>query len=405
MERCLTNIDCSLMQKNKEKILCISMADWDHEYKGVYHHIPYILTDSHEVVYVEKVRHINEISSVGLARFFRFLSPTKKIKPNLLVITPPPAIPLLDKLPLLNHINDWIFMWFIKLKLKKMDFKPTILWLFSYFAYFTIGKFKEQISLYYCGDPFHLHESKHNIKKEKLLCQRTDIIITPGIKLTEEKKSFNTNAFTVLHGVDIATFCKAPGNLPEDIKNIKKPIIGYAGLIKSDLDLELIKYIVEKRPDWSIVLIGGLIFGSASEKKQWQELTNRYNNIYLLGQKEIHEVPVYLQAIDVTILPYDVNNKENAWCTLPLKFFECLVMGKPIVSSGFANFHGIPQKYYEIGHNYADFVQKIENSLKNDSPEKQQERIEYAKNNSFQKRIEQMLEYINTIRLKKRPEK
>ncbi len=145
------------MQKNKEKIICIAMTDWDHEYKGVYHHIAYILADSHEVVYVEKVRHFNEISSVGLSRFFRFLLPTKRVKPNLLVITPPPAIPFLDKLPLVNRINDWIFLWFIKRKLKDINFTPAILWIFSYYAYFTIGKFAEQVSIYYCGDPFYLY--------------------------------------------------------------------------------------------------------------------------------------------------------------------------------------------------------------------------------------------------------
>jgi glycosyltransferase involved in cell wall biosynthesis len=376
------------------------MCDWDHEYKGIYHHISSVLAEDHEVVYIEKLRYFSEIFNIKLSRFLRFLTPARKVKENLLVITPPPSIPFIDKLPLFNKINDYIFLLFLKRKLKKINFKPTILWLYSYYAYFTIGKFGEDVSIYYCCDPFFLWELKHNVKKEKQLCRNVDLIFTPSTKLTERKKQFNSNSYTILHGVDLDIFCEASPDIPEDLKNIKKPVIGFVGnMFIGDLeyrdDQELIKYIADKRPDWSIVLVGPLVFNSVLDKKQWKGFSQK--NIHLLGKKDVSRLPSYIHHFDVAIIPFHVNEK-NTWVTVPVKFLEYLVMGKPVVTTHFSDFEGLSPEYYETGYDYDDFIKKIEKSLSEDSPEKAQQRKNYAKGNSWEKRIEQILEIVNKVR-------
>ncbi|MBI5787573.1 MAG: glycosyltransferase [Candidatus Schekmanbacteria bacterium] len=379
----------------KEKILCITTVDWDHEFKGIYHHIPYVLANEHEVVFVERVRYFSELSTVKLSRFFRFLKPGRKVKENLLVITPPPAIPLLDKIPLLNRINDWIFLCFLKMKLKKLNFKPTILWLFSYNAYFTVGKLGEGLSLYYCYDQHSVWETSHNIKREELLAKKVNLLFATSTRIAEGKKQFNDNIRLIQHGVDLDIYNKNTLSLPQDLKNIQRPVIGYIGNIKYGIDLDLFEYIAQAHPEWSIVLIGPLVLMSDALKKRWENLPHK--NIYLLGYKPIPELPAYIHSLDVALLPY-LLIEDVSWCGIPLKLFEYLVMGKPIVSTDFVNFEGIPSQYYEIGKDYRDFVRKIEESLKNNSPEKEQERIAFAQNNSWQKKIEEMFEYINIVR-------
>ena len=379
------------------------MCDWDHEYKGIYHHISNALADEHEVVYVEKLRFFSEIFNIKLSRFFRFLSPPRKVKENLLIITPPPAIPIIDKLPLLNRINDYIFLWFLKWRLKKLNFKPTILWLYSYYAYFAPGKFGEELSIYYCCDPFFIWELEHNVRKEELLCGNVDLIFTPSIKLTERKREFNGNSYTMLHGVDVNVFGDNSPAVPEDLRNIMGPVIGFVGNIfigdvKYRDDQELIKYVAEKHPDWSIVLVGPLVFNSVSDKRQWEGFAQ--DNIYMLGKKGISSIPSYVHFFDVAIIPFYVN-EENTWVTVPVKYFEYLIKGKPVVSTAFSNFEGIPGEYYEIGHDYDEFVAKIEKSLQEDSAEKVQRRIDFAKDNSWQRRIGQMFEHINDTRSNK----
>ena len=51
----------------------------------------------------------------------------------------------------------------------------------------------------------------------------------------------------------MASFLK----LPEDLKKIKGPVIGYVGLLTSRrLDIEIIDKIAILKPDWSVVLVG-----------------------------------------------------------------------------------------------------------------------------------------------------
>ena len=44
--------------------------------------------------------------------------------------------------------------------------------------------------------------------------------------------------------------------LPNDIAIISSPIIGYSGLIAKRLDLNLIKYLAENNPKWSMIFVG-----------------------------------------------------------------------------------------------------------------------------------------------------
>ena len=66
-----------------------------------------------------------------------------------------------------------------------------------------------------------------NIEKEEFLCRSVDLIVTPSIKITEEKKRFNKNSHTVLHAVDAEMFCDNSISVPEDLKNTTTPRIGF----------------------------------------------------------------------------------------------------------------------------------------------------------------------------------
>ncbi|MFQ5646641.1 MAG: glycosyltransferase, partial [bacterium] len=340
-----------------EHILCVTVSDWD-EPKRCRHHLVRLLAENNQVVWVEKTISFNDFSLKKISRFLRFIRPPRRVKDNLTVLTPPPAVPLLDKLPYLEYVNDFILLLFIKRNLKKLGFDTTVFWSFSCYAEFLVGKFRERFSIYYCNDPFNAWDKSRRILKEKKLCRKVDLLLTPSKYLTEEKKKLNANTHTLLHGVDTAVYLKDHGIPPEDISGIPHPIIGYSGPVREIVDIELIRFLAGERPGWSIVLIGPVVEMSQSARKKWEAL--KEPNIYLLGEKEVDTLPAYLKETDVDIFPYSTAFfEEYHYCQIPLKYFEYLSMGKPIVSTAYSRYEGTLEGFHETADDYRDFLDKI----------------------------------------------
>src|SRR5437870_11090282 len=89
--------------------------------------------------------------------------------------------------------------------------------------------------------------------------EKCDYVIVSWERLYQTKKPYNKNTFLVTHGVDVAHFRKAcdPQTIvPDEIERLPRPVIGFFGLIADWVDLDVIRYLAQARPDCSFVLIG-----------------------------------------------------------------------------------------------------------------------------------------------------
>jgi glycosyltransferase involved in cell wall biosynthesis len=135
---------------------------------------------------------------------------------------------------------------------------------------------------------------------------------------------------------------------------IKKPILGFLGTIQYWIDFDLIRFIAFKNPGWSIVMIGPI--GRLAEIEKIKSLPN----VYLLGRKPYQEVPNYVKAFDVCLNPYKIDEVSKS-CS-PLKLYEYLASGKPIVSVDMPEARKF-KNLIEIGLDYEDFLEKIQKVL------------------------------------------
>lgn len=129
---------------------------------------------------------------------------------------------------------------------------------------------------------------------------------------------------------DYRHFSKAknPGPIPPDLANIPRPIIGFIGAISSyKVDFDLIIRAAELRPDWNWVLIGQV--GEGQPSTTTERLKNP--NIYLLGPRKYKDLPDYLRSFDIAVLPCPINDYTQSM--FPMKFFEYLSAGKPVVAT------------------------------------------------------------------------
>ena len=184
-------------------------------------------------------------------------------------------------------------------------------------------------SCYHIDDEysFSVEESPNN-PEEVALIRRVDQVIVHSPALMGKKGHINPRTALIPNGVDYSSYVR-PQPEPFDLRAIPRPCIGYTGLIKKQLDLDLLVRLARARQQWSFVLVGPL--GNVSGKEASVETLRRLSNVHFLGNKPVEALPGYAQHFDVCLMCYEVNSYTNY--IYPLKLNEYLATGRPTVSS------------------------------------------------------------------------
>jgi len=88
--------------------------------------------------------------------------------------------------------------------------------------------------------------------------------------------------------------------IPGDIKDIKRPIVGWFGVIDERVDYDLIRETAALRPDYSFVLVGPVVKVDPASLPQAE-------NIHWLGGRDYKELPNYCRAFDVCMMCFAIN--------------------------------------------------------------------------------------------------
>ncbi len=164
--------------------------------------------------------------------------------------------------------------------------------------------------------------SEEIIHCERKIASIADLVITSAKRLYVKMSYYNNNVYYLPNGVWNAEFTQQAvlPQVPVDLKPINKPIVFFMGAIAKWVDLDLIQFIAESRPEYSFVFAGNLRC----------DLPKRLN-IYFLGSKKYEELPHYLAVSKVCIIPFKVNNLTAA--VTPLKIYEYLASSTPVVTT------------------------------------------------------------------------
>jgi glycosyltransferase involved in cell wall biosynthesis len=237
---------------------------------------------------------------------------------------------------------------------------------------------------------FKKHEKDLKVGYQ-IIRQDADLIFTVSEYL-QKKLFFNQkNCFWLPNGIDPEHFFipDADYQIPEELEDIKRPIIGYHGVIEGRVDFDLIKYLAEKNPDKSIVLIGAGIW--KKNKKVVQKILGDIDNVYLIPFVPYQELPKYLHAFDIGIVPHKIN--EFTKSMNPLKLYEFSAAGLPTVSTSVAGIETFRNILY-MADTYEEFNQKIQLALREDNKNLHQTRQEVIADDSWYGRMQLMLKYL-----------
>lgn len=323
---------------------------------------------------------------------------------NLKIIISPPLISI-NFLPegrcyrLMLRFNEMLIRWRIRKCIEVNNIKDFIyINSFNFHYPNIIDSLKPSLSIYHCVDPMIMpYDMKHGIISEDELVMKSDLVICTSKMLYEEKKKQNPNTYFIPNAADIKQGEKSLGNdfiLNEHLSEIKKPIIGYAGSIERRFDYTLLKEVIDANPDKSFVFAGSLMPEFVPE---WFFNTE---NLHYIGRLPFEELPGLIKGFDIAIIPF---KKDIVSRTIfPLKLFEYLGAGKPVIATDFnPDLEEFTHGLVSFCADAKSFNQSIEDTLKAESPSLIQARVNIAKENTWEKRGEEIATLIfNNLKIK-----
>lgn len=214
------------------------------------------------------------------------------------------------------------------------------------------------------------------LEQEEELIRSSDLVISTARPLHAKTAQLAARTLLLPNAADFDHFSQ-PG--PERLlAHLSGPIIGYYGAISDWFDVEMVRSAAAARPQWQFVLIGDT-FGANIEALK------PLPNVHLLGEQPYASLPSYLDRFDVACIPFLITPLTQA--TNPVKFYEYLSAGKPVVSVELPELEPFRDYFYPAPA-AADFVPQIEAALKEPSSTAVQRRIDFARQQTWQARYQ-----------------
>ncbi|HII4508785.1 TPA: glycosyltransferase [Clostridium perfringens] len=202
--------------------------------------------------------------------------------------------------------------------------------------------------------PDFVYDRHKNIIEDK-----SNIAVGSADKLIEEIEEIRgkENVAMITNGVQYDHWQYRSDEVPEKLKDIVSkgnPIIGYFGALAKWFDYELLKKVAKERPNYEIVLIGFLYDNSFKDSK-----IDELENVHYLGIVDYKELNQYSKYFTISTIPFLLNDITES--TSPVKLFEYMAMGHPIVTTDMRECR--KYKSVLIGKSHEDFIEKLDFAL------------------------------------------
>jgi glycosyltransferase involved in cell wall biosynthesis len=301
-----------------------------------------------------------------------------------------PQIPF-RRIPAVSELNRRLGVFLVRRALKTLGVRKRLSWFAVPHPGVLARAFDEEMVVYYCIDDYAALpdvDSEMVARMDRDLMQTADQVFVASALLLESKKAMNASAVHAPHGVDVSMFgtVNDPALPPADAtRELKRPIIGFYGLIESWIDLDLIQFLAEQRPAWTFLLVGRL----AVDAGRLRDLPN----VVFAGPQPYAELPRWAKAFDVAIIPY--RPTRQVLNSNPLKLREYLATGKPVVSFSAPEIDKFAD-VVRIARSPAQFLKHIEDALASDTDADRSRRLAAVAGMSWDARIDDVVRTVET---------
>lgn len=241
-----------------------------------------------------------------------------------------------------------------------VEFERPVQWFYDPMAVTAFaGHMDERAIVFDCMDELSKFRYAHPelVKRERELLVVADVVFAGGPKIGEAKRMLNPNCYSYGCGVDVDHFGSANAAetpVPDDIAALSKPVLGFFGVVDERMDYGLIAHLADAHPEWNLALVG-------PHAKVDPAGFPRRANIHWLGGRDYSQLPGYVKAFDVCLMPFAVN--EATEYINPTKALEYMAAGRPVVSTAIDDVVAQFSKVVKIAGSHEEFVTLCEHSI------------------------------------------
>lgn len=265
-----------------------------------------------------------------------------------------------------------------------------------------LGSCGERTSVFWARDDYTAGAELMNLPvarvaaSERNTAAAADLVIAVSPNIAQRWQDAGYRTHMIPNGCDAAglvrhkAFDQASGvqrQLPEDV-TLNGPIAGVVGTIGDRIDLELLAQVAKS--GISVLLVGQKQRNLPDERLR--QLTD-LPNVQWVGHKPPVELPRYLAALDVGLVPYTDSQFNRA--SFPLKTLEYLAAGLPVVSTDLPASQWLATSHVPIASNATDFIAKVRAAIaSNTAPRESQARRDFAATHDWSQRADQILDLL-----------
>lgn len=130
-----------------------------------------------------------------------------------------------------------------------------------------------------------------------------------------------------------------PAGLPEDVRDMKRPVAGVIGNLAGNLDWNFLENLVRQTPDFSWLFVGPTTMAIPDPgQNRAREAVTRHPNARFIGRRPYGKLAGYARALDVAVMPY--RRSEPTYSGSATRYFEHLAACRPMIAT-----RGLAQLY------------------------------------------------------------
>ena len=184
--------------------------------------------------------------------------------------------------------------------------------------------------------------------------QQADLVLAVNETLAERARGLGARVETVINASGLSPLAGGvpihPGARALQAR-LPRPILGYAGYINAHrVDAELVRALAQRHPDWTVLFLGLI---QHNFDRRFRDLPNVHFHP-LVPHTQLAD---YLAIFDVCLIPH-LDNAHTAGNN-PLKLYDYLTTGKPIVSTRIAGVTGF-EDVVVVADDRESFIRAVE---------------------------------------------
>jgi GT2 family glycosyltransferase/glycosyltransferase involved in cell wall biosynthesis len=214
--------------------------------------------------------------------------------------------------------------------------------------------------------------------EEEALVGASDLVTVTSAALATRWAPSARRLIVLPNAADFPHFHE-PAPVPPELRDVKRPIVGYYGAIAEWFDVELVAGAARARPGWSFVLVGSTVGADLGPLRGLA-------NVRLLGERPYASLPGYLHAFDAALIPFRRTPLTEA--TNPVKLYEYLSSGKPVVAVELPELEPFGGLVYPMSGS-AELVAQVEAAL-GEPPALREARVDAARRHTWASRVDEL---------------